>query len=86
MLAQGIGVAFKQPVIILHLSFRAISTCPVCLKRPPLNGDGDAKWFRKHVVSTWLSAAYDSCSCCKDRLGDASDFDAVPGICESAIE
>ena len=26
---QGIGVAFKQPVIILHVSFRAISTCPV---------------------------------------------------------
>ena len=31
---QGIGVAFKQPVIILHVSFRAISTCPVCLERP----------------------------------------------------
>ena len=30
---QGIGVAFKQPVIILHVSFRAISTCPVCLER-----------------------------------------------------
>ena len=28
------GVAFKQPVIILHVSFRAISTCPVCLERP----------------------------------------------------
>ena len=26
---QGIGVAFKQPMIILHVSFRAISTCPV---------------------------------------------------------
>ena len=26
---QGIGVAFKQPVIILHVSFRAISTCQV---------------------------------------------------------
>ena len=32
---QGIGVAFKQPVIILHVSFRAMSTCPVCLERPP---------------------------------------------------
>ena len=32
---QGIGVAFKQPVIILvHVSFRTISTCPVCLERP----------------------------------------------------
>ena len=31
---QGIGVAFKQPVIILHVSFRAMSTCPVCLERP----------------------------------------------------
>ena len=30
---QGIGVAFKQPVIILHVSFRAISTYPVCLER-----------------------------------------------------
>ena len=27
-------VAFKQPVIILHVSFRAISTCPVCRERP----------------------------------------------------
>ena len=25
---------FKQPVIILHVSFRAISKCPVCLERP----------------------------------------------------
>ena len=34
---QGIGVAFKQPVIILvhvGLSFRTISTCPVYLERP----------------------------------------------------
>ena len=31
---QGIGIAFKQPVIILHVSFRAISTCPVCPERP----------------------------------------------------
>ena len=31
---QGIGVAFKQPVIILHVSFRAMSTCPECLERP----------------------------------------------------
>ena len=31
---QGIGVAFKQPVIILHVSFRAVSTCLVCLERP----------------------------------------------------
>ena len=31
---QGIGVAFKHPVIILHVSFRAMSTCPVCLERP----------------------------------------------------
>ena len=31
---QGIGVAFKQPVIILHVSFRAMSRCPVCLERP----------------------------------------------------
>ena len=31
---QGIGVAFKQPVIMLHVSFRAISTCQVCLERP----------------------------------------------------
>ena len=31
---QGIGVAFKNPVIILHVSFRAISTCQVCLERP----------------------------------------------------
>ena len=30
---QGIGVAFKQPAISLHESFRAISTCPVCLER-----------------------------------------------------
>ena len=30
---QGIGVAFKQPVIIRNVSFRAISTCPVCLER-----------------------------------------------------
>ena len=28
---QGIGVAFKQPVIILHVSFRTIPTRPVCL-------------------------------------------------------
>ena len=31
---QGIGVAFKQLVIILHISFRAISTFQVCLERP----------------------------------------------------
>ena len=31
---EGIGVAFKQPVIILPVSFRAMSTCPVCLERP----------------------------------------------------
>ena len=31
---QGIGVAFKQPVIILHVSFRAMLTCPLCLERP----------------------------------------------------
>ena len=31
---QGIGVAFKQPVIILHASFIAVSTCLVCLERP----------------------------------------------------
>ena len=31
---QCIGVAFKQPVIILHVSFRAMSTCPVCLEWP----------------------------------------------------
>ena len=34
---QGIGVAFKQPVISLHVSFRAMSTCPVgpiCLELP----------------------------------------------------
>ena len=30
----GYWVAFKQPVIILHVSFRAMSTCPVCLERP----------------------------------------------------
>ena len=30
---QGIGVTFK-PVIILHISFRAVSTYLVCLKRP----------------------------------------------------
>ena len=30
---QGIGVAFKQSVIILPVSSRAISTCPVCLER-----------------------------------------------------
>ena len=30
---QGIGVTFK-PVIILHISFRALSPCLVCLKRP----------------------------------------------------
>ena len=32
---QSIGVAFKQQVIILHVSFRAMSTCPVglCLER-----------------------------------------------------
>ena len=31
---QGIGVALKQPVIILHVSFRMMSTCPVCQERP----------------------------------------------------
>ena len=31
---QGIVVAFKQPVIILHVSFRVMSTCPVCLEWP----------------------------------------------------
>ena len=31
---KGIGVAFKQPVIILRVSFSAMSTCPVCLERP----------------------------------------------------
>ena len=30
---QGIGVTVT-PVIILHISFRAVSTCLVCLKRP----------------------------------------------------
>ena len=30
---QGIGVVFTQPVIILHVSFRTISTYPVCLER-----------------------------------------------------
>ena len=28
-----LGVAFKQPLIILHVPFRAMSTCPVCLER-----------------------------------------------------
>ena len=31
---QVIEVVFKQPVIILHVTFRAISTCPVCMERP----------------------------------------------------
>ena len=31
---QGIGVAFKQPVIILHVSFRVVSTCLVCVEQP----------------------------------------------------
>ena len=30
---QGFGVTFK-PLVILHLAFRALSTCLVCLKRP----------------------------------------------------
>ena len=30
----GYWVAFKHPVIILHVSFRAISTWPVCPERP----------------------------------------------------
>ena len=30
----GYWGAFKQPMIILHVSFRATSTCPVCLERP----------------------------------------------------
>ena len=30
---QGIGVTFKH-VIIQHISFRAVTTCLVCLKRP----------------------------------------------------
>ena len=30
---KGIGVTFKQPVIILHVSFRTMSTCPVCLEQ-----------------------------------------------------
>ena len=29
-----LGRAFKRPVIILHVPFRAISTCPVCLEQP----------------------------------------------------
>ena len=29
----GYWVAFNQ-VIIIHVSFRAMSTCPVCLERP----------------------------------------------------
>ena len=33
-ISRVLGVAFKQPVIILHVSFKAISTCPVCLERP----------------------------------------------------
>ena len=31
---QGIGVAFTQPVIILHVSFRATPIGSVCLERP----------------------------------------------------
>ena len=31
---QGIGIAFK-PVIILHISIRAVLTCLVCLKWSP---------------------------------------------------
>ena len=30
---QVLGVAFIQPVIILHVSFRAVLTCIVCLER-----------------------------------------------------
>ena len=33
-ISRVFGVAFKQPVIIIHVSFRAISTCQVCLERP----------------------------------------------------
>ena len=33
-LSAYVGRGFKQPVIILHVSFRAISACPVCLERP----------------------------------------------------
>ena len=29
--SRVVGVAFKQPVIILHVSFRAISTCPASM-------------------------------------------------------
>ena len=29
---QGIGVAFKQPLIIIHVSFGAVSPCLVCLE------------------------------------------------------
>ena len=32
--SRVLGIAFKQPVIILHVSVRAMSTCPVCLERP----------------------------------------------------
>ena len=31
---HDIGEDFKKPVIIQYVSFRAISTCPVCLDRP----------------------------------------------------
>ena len=35
---QGIGIAFKQPVIILRVSFRVILTCLVCRTAPRRTG------------------------------------------------
>ena len=51
---QGIGVAFKQPVIFLDVSFRAMSTYPVCLERSHAEQANSAveKQSAKAVVRT----------------------------------
>ena len=49
-------VYFKQPVISLHVSFRAISTCPVCLERPP----GRAGKFSCRKAKRQLGFSYGS--------------------------
>ena len=60
---QCIGVAFKQPVISLHVSFRAISTCPVCLERPHEEQANSAVKKRQCGCSygSWMSSPSGVC-------------------------
>ena len=59
-------VAFNQPVIILHVLFRAISTCPLCLERPHEEQANSAVEKQKSqcgcTYGSWMSSPSGVCS------------------------